>query len=607
MAALRSRAVELVGEAFSGGAEDPTALQLQADELYGMEEALAARVTAAFRAQRWQELSLDCAKAAIRRASLLADAASIMDRYAKDARVRHRRLEVRFDGESGFDAASGSEAGVTRGFYADVAEALVSCEHVSGVQSVPTCKSIMDLDGPEMTHKVEAEGDFAVHGAKLPLWIPDMDSSCTVIIPTPRASRRSTIGLFPRPLSRQDPSMDAVKAQFRLIGRMFAAAMREGFMFPLPLSCSFLKLVQSLSDSPPVATSSSCDVQDKSDSVIDDDSSMGENSPPRVSMASNFSNPQNQTGAQPHHGVLTSADLPRPGFLGGEIYAVETFVCSALDAIEAECGDKDEIERRMQDLASDRTFAPKALGKPYECSFEEYFQDKTFVDPLDPSQGEHAHPLCASGHMRSVNIHNVREWVVLARDFILQDGVMEQALSFMEGINDFFSARYLCLFTPRELQRDICGCGDNVGSWNEGEIRRLFKLDGKTETEPLVASGEIVGEAGAGLSRRFSASSPTIGFLIDTLKKSSTRQRRQFLSFVTSVPIATPGKIEVVPIVSPSGEFLPVGDNCLPRANTCARKLFLPKFNNLESFSSVFWSVLREESRFKGFYEWRGN
>lgn len=31
MNSLRARAVELVGEAFSGGAEDPTALQLQAD------------------------------------------------------------------------------------------------------------------------------------------------------------------------------------------------------------------------------------------------------------------------------------------------------------------------------------------------------------------------------------------------------------------------------------------------------------------------------------------------------------------------------------------------------------------------------------------------
>mmetsp|Transcript_22137 Transcript_22137/g.51057 ORF Transcript_22137/g.51057 Transcript_22137/m.51057 type:complete len:90 (+) Transcript_22137:2174-2443(+) len=88
--------------------------------------------------------------------------------------------------------------------------------------------------------------------------------------------------------------------------------------------------------------------------------------------------------------------------------------------------------------------------------------------------------------------------------------------------------------------------------------------------------------------------------------KSSSTQRRQFLSFVTSVPIVTPGKIEVVPMVSPSGDFLPVGDNCLPRANTCARKLYLPKFEDFDSFSRVLWAVIREESRFKGFYEWNG-
>ena len=52
MSALRGRAVELVGEAFVGGASDPMALQLQADEVYGIKEALKSRVTAAFRAQK---------------------------------------------------------------------------------------------------------------------------------------------------------------------------------------------------------------------------------------------------------------------------------------------------------------------------------------------------------------------------------------------------------------------------------------------------------------------------------------------------------------------------------------------------------------------------
>ena len=48
MTSLRARDVELVGEAFLVGAEDPIALQLQADELYRIEKALAARVRAAF-------------------------------------------------------------------------------------------------------------------------------------------------------------------------------------------------------------------------------------------------------------------------------------------------------------------------------------------------------------------------------------------------------------------------------------------------------------------------------------------------------------------------------------------------------------------------------
>ena len=130
---------------------------------------------------------------------------------------------------------------------------------------------------------------------------------------------------------------------------------------------------------------------------------------------------------------------------------------------------------------------------------------------------------------------------------------------------------------------------------------------GKGATEALVAVAAIGGEGGASLSRRFGPSSPTIAFLVKALLEASPDQRRQFLSFVTSVPIVTPGRIEVVPIVSPSGEFVSVQDPaCLPRANTCSRRLYLPKFESFDFFSEVLWAVVREESRFKGFYEWRG-
>ena len=83
-------------------------------------------------------MSLESVKAVVCRDSLLSDAAFVMDKYSTASCLRERRLEVRFEGESGFDAASGDEAGVTRGFYADVAEALLSCDHVARIHLVST-------------------------------------------------------------------------------------------------------------------------------------------------------------------------------------------------------------------------------------------------------------------------------------------------------------------------------------------------------------------------------------------------------------------------------------------------------------------------------------
>ena len=62
-------------------------------------------------------------------------------------------------------------------------------------------------------------------------------------------------------------------------------------------------------------------------------------------------------------------------------------------------------------LATDKQFARVAFGKLYDCSFEEYFQDRTFVDPLDPTQGEDAVPLCPRGHAKPVTIYNIRDWI----------------------------------------------------------------------------------------------------------------------------------------------------------------------------------------------------
>jgi hypothetical protein len=484
---------------------------------------------------------------------------SIMDQYSKDPQLNRRRLEVRFDGESGFDAASGDEAGVTRGFYADVAEALLSCDLVAGVMHSLTCPAAGDMADALDSMPFKGDGELK---CKLPLWIPDLDSTHKVVIPTPRASPSSIVGLFPRPLSSLHPQYGDVLMTFRFMGRLFAAAMRDGFMFPLPLSSSFLRLVQHCG---------------RSSNTFSADES-----------------------------VLSSLDLPRPGLTGGEVYAVETHICSALDKIDYSNPKPSEAkrEREYRRIASDRTFAKSALGMSYDCSFDEYFEDRTFVDPLDPSQGIEAHPLCQNGHHRQVTIFNVREWVALAKDFMLYDGVIGQAVAFRTGVDDFFSSEYLRLFTPEELQKDVCGVGDNVDHWKESDIRKLFKLDGKGATEALVAVAAIGGNAEA-LSRRFGPTSPTIEFVIKALVEATPTQRRQFLNFVTSVPIVTLGQIEVVPVVSSSGEFMPMNDpGCLPRANTCARRLYLPKFDSYESFKKVLWAVVEEEFKHKGFFEW---
>ena len=79
---------------------------------------------------------------------------------------------------------------------------------------------------------------------------------------------------------------------------------------------------------------------------------------------------------------LGSLDLPRPGFLGGEVFAVENYVCKELDRIDGMHLREDEAEKRYIQVAANRSFAREALAKSYDCSFEEYFEDRTFVDPF---------------------------------------------------------------------------------------------------------------------------------------------------------------------------------------------------------------------------------
>lgn len=117
-------------------------------------------------------------------------------------------MQVQFHGEKGFDASE-HEAGVTRGFYSAVARELQKKQH---------------------------------NGAT-PLWlaIASTDGSDEMLL--------SPGGLHPQPFpfgGVVSPPAE-VLGRFRMVGRLVAVAMRDGFKVALPLGVAFLALAQVLS------------------------------------------------------------------------------------------------------------------------------------------------------------------------------------------------------------------------------------------------------------------------------------------------------------------------------------------------------------------------
>jgi len=116
---------------------------------------------------------------------------------------------------------------------------------------------------------------------------------------------------------------------------------------------------------------------------------------------------------------LTSIDLPQPCYLGSDIFAAESYICKALEKLNEEALLEGELKFLNQKIATDINCAIETLVKSYDCSFEEYFEYKCLVDPLDPTQGEYAFALCKNGHSLRVTIENIYEWVLLSNDFSL--------------------------------------------------------------------------------------------------------------------------------------------------------------------------------------------
>ena len=153
---------------------------------------------------RWRARSggLKSTLAKVQRSELLVMAERLMARQV-DARSRNT-LEVQFEGESGFGS------GVTQNFYSSIADEL--------------------LKAP-------------VHAA-LPLWVTSAGAVSTASGVVEYVSHGGELFPLPLPPAATHAQVAAVCGRFHFLGRLMAAACRDGFIVPLPLSRHFFHLVR---------------------------------------------------------------------------------------------------------------------------------------------------------------------------------------------------------------------------------------------------------------------------------------------------------------------------------------------------------------------------
>jgi E3 ubiquitin-protein ligase TRIP12 len=225
--------------------------------------------------------------------------------------------------------------------------------------------------------------------------------------------------LFPLPLPRGAPKQHvaAVCARFRFLGRLMAAACRDGFCVPLPLSRHFLHLARG--------------------------------------------------------GSLSHAALPPPSAVGGVVYAYAA-VAANLAAADCACasGETSDAERRLRyEAEAEAEFACARLGMGSPLSLRDTLAAActSFVCPLTGA------PLCVDGGSRDVTVDNLQEFVSLVAQFWLADGVSQQASAFRLGVSDLCQDADVLLapFSLTELQTLLCGT--RTVEWSQSELLRALR------------------------------------------------------------------------------------------------------------------------------------
>jgi len=295
-------------------------------------------------------------------------------------------VEIQFEGETGFGSA------VTQSFYVEIAQML---------QDRNTNRQI-------------------------PMWLEDDDSTNSQYL----LCRR---GLVIRPLP-EGPQRQAAVRRFRFLGRLFAQALREGFIAPLPLSEDFFALM------------------------------LGEQLGP-----SNFPHPGSGSAGE-LCGVLADFAAELASFAALQCEAGRT--AEEVRAWRKEQGERDDFGERFLHHAEGTT--------TQRLSFDQY---TTMMGLCFVETGLSGAPLCPDGENVPVTVDNVQEFVDLASRFWFDGGVTAQIEAFRAGLNDVFPFECLVAFSRSELREMFCG-EDRI-EWDEQALlSHLHPVGGLSDKSP---------------------------------------------------------------------------------------------------------------------------
>jgi E3 ubiquitin-protein ligase TRIP12 len=163
-----------------------------------------------------------------------------------------------------------------------------------------------------------------------------------------------------------------------------------------------------------------------------------------------------------------------------------------------------------------------------------------------------------------VTLDNLEEYVTLAVQFFLFDGVKNQLEAFRSGFNSVFPLQNLRIFTVEELETLLCGTNDGTtsthGYWDLATLIENTKCD-----------------------HGYNHNSAAVKYLLEIMSDFTPQEQRQFLLFVTGSPRLPAGgfrSLEPKLTIVRKDPDKQHPDTYLPSVNCCFYYLKLPEYSS---------------------------